>query len=241
MTSGTRPPKAYPDQITKQIPISECRIKYMKPSIKIDFVSDIACPWCAVGLGNLENAMLELQDRVNFELHFRPFELNPNMPKGGQDTIEHLTQKYGMSEEQVRENQAQIRARAFEAGFDFHPDGRKRVYNTFDCHRLLTWVAKEYDLSKQLALKKELLNSYFCLAVDIDDHANLLEAVSRAGLNLQRAQEVLSGDEFSNEVRDEEKIYTNLGIHSVPSIILNDQIYYKVRSRQNHLFKHLKA
>ena len=195
----------------------------MKPSIKIDFVSDVACPWCAVGLGNLEKAIFELQDKANFELHFRPFELNPNMPKGGQDAIEHLTQKYGMSEEQVRENQAQIRARAFEAGFDFHPDGRKRVYNTFDCHRLLTWVAKEYDLPKQLALKKELLNSYFCLAVDIDDHANLLEAVGRAGLDLQRAQEVLNGDEFSNEVRDEEKIYTNLGIHSVPSIILNDQ------------------
>ena len=195
----------------------------MKPSIKIDFVSDVACPWCAVGLGNLEKAIFELQDKANFELHFRPFELNPNMPKGGQDAIEHLTQKYDMSEEQVRENQAQIRARAFEAGFDFHPDGRKRVYNTFDCHRLLTWVAKEYDLPKQLALKKELLNSYFCLAVDIDDHANLLEAVSRAGLDLQRAQEVLNGDEFSNEVRDEEKIYTNLGIHSVPSIILNGQ------------------
>ena len=195
----------------------------MKPLIKIDFVSDVACPWCAVGLGNLEKAIFELQDKANFELHFRPFELNPNMPKGGQDAIEHLTQKYGMSEEQVRENQAQIRARAFEAGFDFHPDGRKRVYNTFDCHRLLTWVAKEYDLPKQLALKKELLNSYFCLAVDIDDHANLLEAVGRAGLDLQRAQEVLNGDEFSNEVRDEEKIYTNLGIHSVPSIILNDQ------------------
>lgn len=195
----------------------------MKPSIKIDFVSDVACPWCAVGLGNLEKAIFELQDKANFELHFRPFELNPDMPKGGQDAIEHLTQKYGMGEEQVRENQAQIRARAFEAGFDFHPDGRKRVYNTFDCHRLLTWVAKEYDLSKQLALKKELLNSYFCLAADIDDHANLLEAVGRAGLDPQRSQEVLNGDEFSNEVRDEEKIYTNLGIHSVPSIILNDQ------------------
>jgi len=195
----------------------------MKPSIKIDFVSDVACPWCAVGLGNLEKAIFELQDKANFELHFRPFELNPNMPKGGQDAIEHLTQKYVMSEEQVRKNQAQIRARASEAGFDFHSDGRKRVYNTFDCHRLLTWVAKEYDLLKQLALKKELLNSYFCLAVDIDDHANLLEAVGRADLDPQRAQEVLNGDEFSNEVRDEEKIYTNLGIHSVPSIILNDQ------------------
>jgi predicted DsbA family dithiol-disulfide isomerase len=223
MTLGTKLPKAYSDQITKQMPISECRIKYMKPSIKIDFVSDVACPWCAVGLGNLEKAILELRDKVNFELHFRPFELNPNMPEGGQDAIEHLTQKYGMSEEQVRENQSQIRARAIEAGFDFHPEGRKRVYNTFNCHRLLAWATKEYGLLKQLALKRELLNTYFCLAVNLDDHANLLDAVGRAGLDLQRAQEVLNGNEFSNEVIEEEKIYTNLGIHSVPSIILNDQ------------------
>ena len=195
----------------------------MKPSIKIDFVSDVACPWCAVGLGNLEKAMLELQDKVNFELHFRPFELNPNMPIGGQDTIEHLTQKYGMSEKQVRENQAQIRARAIEAGFDFHPEGRKRVYNTFDCHRLLNWAAKEYGHSQQLNLKKELLKTYFCIAVDLDDRANLLDAVGRAGLDLQRAQEVLDGNEFSKDVREEEKTYTNLGINSVPSIILNDQ------------------
>jgi predicted DsbA family dithiol-disulfide isomerase len=145
------------------------------------------------------------------------------MPEGGQDAIEHLTQKYGMSEEQVRENQSQIRARAIEAGFDFHPEGRKRVYNTFDCHRLLNWAAKECGLLKQSALKRELLNTYFCLAVNLDDHANLLDAVGRAGLDLQRAQEVLNGNEFSNEVIEEEKIYTNLGIHSVPSIILNDQ------------------
>lgn len=195
----------------------------MKATIKIDYVSDVACPWCAVGLGNLNQAIEQLGDKANFELHFRPFELNPNMPKGGQDAIEHLTEKYGLSAEQVKINQANIRSKALEAGFTFHPEGRKRVYNTFDCHRLLHWVATEYDQQKQAILKKELLNTYFCLAVNLDNQQNLLDAVSRAGLNVQRAQEILSSDEFSAEVKQAELAYTNAGIHSVPSIILNDQ------------------
>ena len=195
----------------------------MKPTIKIDFVSDVACPWCAVGLGNLNQAMENLRDQFSFEVHFRPFELNPHMPLGGQDAIEHLTEKYGLSAEQVKVNQANIRAKALEAGFKFHPDGRKRVYNTFNAHRLLYWVAKEFNLEKQALLKKELLNTYFCLAVSLDDQENLLEAVSRAGLDQTRAQQILNGDEFTQEVRNEESTYTNLGINSVPSIILNDQ------------------
>jgi predicted DsbA family dithiol-disulfide isomerase len=194
----------------------------MKPTIKIDYVSDIACPWCAVGLGNLNKAMDQLKDKVNFEVHFRPFELNPNMPKGGQDAIEHLTEKYGLTVEQVKSNQANIRSKALEAGFEFHPDGRKRVYNTFDAHRLLYWAAKEYDLQKQATLKKELLNTYFCLAVNLDDQKNLLDAVSRAGMDPKRAQQILNGDEFASEVRDEAAIYKNAGISSVPSIILNE-------------------
>jgi len=194
----------------------------MKPTIKIDYVSDIACPWCAVGLGNLNKAIDQLKDKVNFEVHFRPFELNPNMPKGGQDAIEHLTEKYGLTAEQVKSNQANIRSKALEAGFEFHPDGRKRVYNTFDAHRLLYWAAKEYDLQKQAILIKELLNTYFCLAVNLDDQKNLLDAVTRAGLDSKRAQQILSRDEFISEVRDEAAIYKNAGISSVPSIILNE-------------------
>ena len=195
----------------------------MKPTIKIDFVSDVACPWCAVGLGNLNQAMKQLNEKVDFEVHFRPFELNPNMPIGGQDAIEHLTEKYGLSEEQVKVNQANIRAKALEAGFEFHPEGRKRVYNTFNAHRLLYWAAKEHGADKQASLKKELLNTYFCLAVSLDDQQNILDAVERAGLDVARAKHVLDTNEFTQEVRNEEAAYTNLGIHSVPSIILNDQ------------------
>jgi predicted DsbA family dithiol-disulfide isomerase len=195
----------------------------MKPTIKIDYVSDVACPWCAVGLGNLNKAIGKLSDKANFEVNFRPFELNPNMPKGGQDAIEHLSEKYGLTEDQIQANQANIRSRALDAGFVFHPNGRKRVYNTFDCHRLIHWAGKEYGQEKQALLKKELLNTYFCLAVNIDDQNNLIDAVERAGLDTQRAQEILSSKEFAEEVKKEEFTYTNAGISSVPSIILNDQ------------------
>ena len=195
----------------------------MKPTIKIDYVSDIACPWCAVGLGNLNQAIDQLSDQANFEVHFRPFELNPNMPKGGQDAIEHLTEKYGLTAEQVKTNQANIRAKALEAGFEFHPEGRKRVYNTFDAHRLLHWAGQELGLEKQAILKKELLNTYFCLAVNLDDQHNLLDAVTRSGLDQDRALKVLKNNEFAKEVRTEEATYTNAGINSVPAIILNDQ------------------
>ena len=195
----------------------------MKPTIKIDYVSDVACPWCAVGLGNLNLAIAQLSDQVNFEVHFHPFELNSNMPVGGQDAIEHLTEKYGLTADQVKANQATIRAKALEAGFAFHPEGRKRVYNTFDCHRLLYWAAKEYDLQKQASLKMELLNTYFCLAVNLDDQENLLDAVMRAGLDKDRAHEILKSKEFSNEVREEESTYTGVGINSVPAIILDNQ------------------
>ena len=195
----------------------------MTATIRIDFVSDIACPWCAVGLGNLNKAIASMKSQAQFEVHFRAFELNPDMPKGGQDVIEHLTEKYGISAEQVKENQAQIHAKAIKAGFAFHPEGRKWVYNTFDAHRLLFWVAQELDLEQQARLKKELLSTYFCLAVNLDEQQNLLDAVIRAGLDPVRATQVLNNNEFAQDVREEGKRYHDLGIHSVPSIILNEQ------------------
>jgi predicted DsbA family dithiol-disulfide isomerase len=193
-------------------------------TVKIDFVSDIACPWCAVALGALEQALSELGDQVEVELHFQPFELNPQMPLGGQDVIEHLVEKYGVGPKQVRENQAQIRKRAAEVGFAFHPEGRKWVYNTFDCHRLLHWAGLEFGSAAQHRLKRELLGTYFTLAVNLDDPANVLDAVDRAGLDRLRAQEMLTSDEFKEAVREQEKFYLDAGIHSVPAVILNNHL-----------------
>jgi predicted DsbA family dithiol-disulfide isomerase len=193
----------------------------MEKIIEIDFVSDVACPWCAVGLGSLEQAIKNLEGQVKVHIRFQPFELNTHMPKGGQDVVEHLTQKYGISAEQVQVNQKNIRDRAASVGFIFHPEGRGRVYNTFNCHRLLHWALHEVGEAAQHQLKKELLITYFTLAISLDDQSNLLDAVSRAHLDTNRAKEVLDSDLFATEVRESEAYYTQLGIHSVPSIIFN--------------------
>ena len=191
--------------------------------IKIDYVSDIACPWCAVGLGGLEIAIKNLGETIPVEIHFQPFELNPQMPPGGQEVFEHLTQKYGKTVAQVRATQEDITARAAAVGYPFHPEGRKHVYNTFDAHRLLYWAGLEHGSAAQHRLKRELLVTYFTLAVNLDDQSNLIAAVERAGLDTARADQILKSEEFKNEVRAQQNKYTSLGIHSVPAIIINDQ------------------
>jgi predicted DsbA family dithiol-disulfide isomerase len=191
--------------------------------IKIDYVSDIACPWCAVGLGGLEQAIKKIGGAFEVAVHFQPFELNPDMPPGGQDVFEHLTQKYGKTVEQVRATQNEIKARAAAVGYPFHPEGRKHVYNTFNAHRLLHWAGLECGAQAQHRLKRELLVTYFQLAVDLDEAQNLLDAVNRAGLDSERAADILATDEFAADVRAQQMKYTSMGIHSVPSIIINDK------------------
>lgn len=192
----------------------------MTTRVKIDFISDISCPWCAIGLNSVERALERLGGEVEAELHFQPFELNPGMPAEGQDITEHIMQKYGMSEEQTERNRETIRARGAEAGFDFRMDKRSRIYNTFDAHRLLHWAEIE---GGQPALKHALLRAYFTDGESPGDHAALVRAAARAGLDAERAGEVLSSGAYATEVREREKFYLDQGINSVPAIIIDDQ------------------
>ncbi len=194
----------------------------MTAKLKIDFVSDVACPWCAVGLGSLEQALQRLEGEVQAQLHFQPFELNPQMPPEGQDIGEHLTQKYGSTPEQQAATWQQLCRRAEAAGFAFRAQGRGRVWNTFDAHRLLHW-AGEVDAARQHALKRALLDSYFGGGRNVADPQVLLEAVARAGLDVERARAILAGDEFADAVREREGHFLGLGIHAVPSVIVNDR------------------
>jgi predicted DsbA family dithiol-disulfide isomerase len=193
----------------------------MKPTIKIHFVSDIGCPWCAVALGTLEQTIERLKDQADFEIHFEPFELNPQMKVGGENAIEYLANKYGISEQQVKANQTHIRERAAAAGFHFHPEGRKKIYNTFDAHRLLYWAGHEHGLASQHWLKREFFNTYFCLAADFDQRENLLEAVQRAHLDQSAASKVLEEGLFTKEVKAQAAYYRDQGINAVPNLILN--------------------
>lgn len=194
----------------------------MPTHLKIDFVSDISCPWCAVGLSALEQALAELAGEVSADIHVQPFELNPDMPAGGQDITEHLTQKYGSTPEQQAQIRTAIAQRGADAGFAFNPDGRDRIYNTFDAHRLLHW-AGTVSAAQQLALKKALLVACHGQRKAMNSHAVLLACVVQAGLDVSRAQAILASDEFAAEVRTTEAFYTSRGIHSVPATIVNDR------------------
>ena len=194
----------------------------MKP-LRIDFVSDIACPWCAVGLASLEKAIDLVKDQATVELHFQPFELNPHMGSEGEDIIEHLTQKYQISPEQVAVNQQRIAQRGAEVGFQFNQAGRKRIYNTFDAHRLLHWAEEECGSQAQHKLKRSLLEAYFTQGENPSNHSVLLDAVERAGLDRTRASQVISSDEFRNEVRQSQQLYLSQGIQSVPAVIINQR------------------
>jgi predicted DsbA family dithiol-disulfide isomerase len=188
--------------------------------IKIDFVSDVVCPWCAVGLASLQQAIDRLGDDVPVDLHFQPFELNPQMAAEGEDIDEHITRKYGSTPEQLAQNREAIRARGAALGFTFGT--RQRIYNTFDAHRLLHWAALESH-EKEIALKHALLRAYFTDGEDVSAHATLARIAAETGLDADRAQQILASDEYADDVRAQERFYTERGIRAVPSVIINDR------------------
>jgi predicted DsbA family dithiol-disulfide isomerase len=192
----------------------------MAKQLKIDFVSDVSCPWCVIGLKSLETALESLKGEVAVDLHFQPFELNPQMSADGQDIVEHIAQKYGSTPTDIERNRENIRARGAELGFEFNMQKRGRIYNTFDAHRLLHWAE---TAGKQEALKNALFSAYFTEGRNPSDHAVLLDVAQKVGLDAKRAAEILESDEFAAEVRDREKFYADRGIRAVPSVIINDQ------------------
>jgi predicted DsbA family dithiol-disulfide isomerase len=190
--------------------------------MKIDFVSDVSCPWCAIGLNALEQALERVAPQVQATLHFQPFELNPSMAPEGQAIVEHLTEKYGISAEQVAANTEAIRQRGAGVGFEFGLGKRSRIYNTFDAHRLLHWAGLQSD-EAQRRLKHALFKAYFTDGLSPGDHAVLLGAATTAGLDTDAARAVLDSDAHADDVREMETFYQQAGIRSVPAVIINDR------------------
>ncbi len=188
--------------------------------MKIDFVSDVSCPWCVIGLKALEAAIASLDDEVKTEIHFQPFELNPQMPPEGQDITEHLAQKYGATPEQSEQTRAMIRARGEEVGFAFALDQRSRIYNTFDAHRLLHWAELE---DRQLALEHALFRAYFTDGENPGAHEVLIRLAGEVGLDRARAKEILSSDAYAGDVRKQQRFYLEQGINAVPAVIVNER------------------
>jgi predicted DsbA family dithiol-disulfide isomerase len=189
--------------------------------MKIDFVSDVSCPWCVIGLKSLEQALRKLPE-LEVELHFQPFELNPQMPAEGQDIDEHLQQKYGSTPAQMEATREAIRQRGAELGFTFTKGARSRVYNTFDAHRLLHWAGQQGG-GFQRELKMALFSAYFTEGQNPGSHAVLLDAAASVGLDRAGATRVLGSSAYADEVREAQRFYQGQGIQAVPAVIINDR------------------
>lgn len=190
----------------------------MTQPLKIDFVSDIACPWCAIGLSSLQLALQRLGDEVDAQIAVHPFELNPQMGPAGESLVDYISKKYGLTPEQIAENQAMIRARGKDVGFDFGP--RNFIYNTFDAHRLLHWAGL---VGQQVPLKLALLRAYHSNGKDPGNHDVLVEAAQSVGLDGAQAREVLESEAYADDVRAQEEEVQSMGIQSVPAIIFNER------------------
>jgi predicted DsbA family dithiol-disulfide isomerase len=194
--------------------------------LHIDFISDVSCPWCAIGLNALLQALQQVQRETpgafQVSLAFLTFELNPDMPQGGQDIGEHLTQKYGSTPEQQAQIRETIRQRGAEVGFAFNPEGRGRIYNTFHAHRLLHWAGLQGQV-QQLALKQAMLVACHGEQQAMDQRAVLLACVGQADLDPEQAEAVLNDGRYAEEVRQAEAEIAEAGIRAVPAVVVNQR------------------
>ncbi len=188
-----------------------------RPRLDIAFVSDVACPWCAIGLASLEQALARLRGEVEATLHVEPFELNPHMGAEGAEVVPYLSRKYGRTPEQVAQSQARIRERGAAVGFSFGP--RKHVWNTFDAHRMLYWAGLE---GRGLELERALLRAYHGEGRNPGAKDVLVDLAGAVGLDAARAKSILEGDEFESEVRERERYWLQRGVAGVPHVVVND-------------------
>jgi len=188
------------------------------PALDIAFVSDVACPWCAIGLASLDRALERVRGDVDATVRVEPFELNPDMGPEGADIVTYVARKYGRTPAQIAETQARIRERGAAVGFAFGP--RDHVWNTLDAHRMLHWAGLE---GRALELKRALLRAYHGQGRNPAAPDVLVELAGAVGLDPERAQSIVSSREFEPEVRSRERYWLQQGVNGVPFVVVNDK------------------
>ncbi|AOY86905.1 hypothetical protein BKP64_01215 [Marinobacter salinus] len=189
-------------------------------TVKIDIVSDIACPWCAIGYARLEKAMEELKEEMEFTIEWHAFELNPDSSGNGEPILQALSRKYGRSPEEMQENQAHMMKIAAELGLNFSKLQERHTRNTFDAHRLVKWAGEQ---GKQTEMKMACFDAYFGHALNISDVDVLADCVEAIGLDSDEAREVLASDRYADTVREDEARYQQAGVSAVPAYIINQK------------------
>lgn len=188
--------------------------------IRIDIVSDVVCPWCIIGFKRLEQALSRLENEIEAEVHWHPFELNPMMSPEGQNLREHIAAKYGLDPKESHQARQRLTSIADSLGFSFNYFDDMRMVNTFRAHQLLYW-AGEHD--KKTELELALFESYFSRQENVDDPTVLISAAGRVGLDETEAAAVLSDGRYAGAVREQERFWVMQGIQAVPSFILNQR------------------
>ena len=187
-----------------------------KSPLRIDIVSDVMCPWCIIGYRQLKTALGTSE--VDHEIHWHPFELNPNMPPEGQDIGEHLAEKYGTTPEQSAANRAMMAAHGEELGFDFNFTDDFRMHNTFNTHQLLHWAGEQGCKND---LKQALFTAHFTDGQNLSDDAVLVGIAGEIGLDRVEAESVLNDQRFANAVRQEQQFWRQQGINGVPAVVFD--------------------
>ena len=190
----------------------------MSNKIKIDIVSDVVCPWCAIGYKRLEKAISEMGVKDKVEIEWHPFELNPNMPVEGENVQEHITNKYGSNLEDQKRSQQHMTEVGAELGFKFDYFNDMRMVNTRNAHILLDY-AKENG--KQTELQMRLIESFFSERKDVSTKEILKSAMLEVGLNAEEGMVRIENDNARTEIQTKEEFWKNLGVNSVPTIIFN--------------------
>ena len=185
----------------------------LKP-LKIDVVSDVVCPWCYIGKRRIENALAIATD-VPVRLQFRPFFLNPWVPREGIGRDEYLTTKFG-SVDAYKSIASRVVAAAAEEGLVYRPELVKRQPNTIDCHRLIHWAD---GLGKAPAMKQRLMELYFRDGGDLTDRDVLLQAAAEVGLDPDETRRRLSSDEDVELVSTQAQEAADKGISGVPTYV----------------------
>lgn len=206
-------------------------------NLHIDIVSDIACPWCAIGYARLEQAMASLAGELELDVEWHAFELNPNPDSQPQPILQALSRKYGRSEAEMEAAQANMIEIATGLGLNFSKMQERYTANTFNGHRLVKWAAEQ---GKQTAMKQALFDAYFGHAENVGETEVLLLRVESVGLDAAAARQVLESDAYVEAVRSDEERYQQAGVSSVPAFIVNDQYLISGAQEADYLVQALR-
>lgn len=198
--------------------------------LSVDIVSDVMCPWCIIGWLKFQQVIAHFDGRLTFRVQWHPFELNPHMPREGEDAADHVMRKYGISADQSRANSARLAGIAADLGFVFNRGPGFRMRNSFDAHRLLAWTGacegsdQQAATGIQTALKVALFGAHFTDNRDVGDHDVLTDVAASVGLDRARVAAILASGDYADMVRDAEAYWADRNVTGVPAFVLDGRM-----------------